>query len=57
MRNAWPIVGNLGSPTSERASISLGSRAVALGDVPDALRRLRRRAVTGKIVARVAPDA
>lgn len=30
---------------------------VALGDVPDALRRLRRRAVTGKIVARVAPDA
>lgn len=30
---------------------------VALGDIPDALRRLRRRDVTGKIVARIASDA
>lgn len=30
---------------------------VALEDIPEALRRLRRREVTGKIVARVAPDS
>ncbi|MDX0632658.1 zinc-binding dehydrogenase [Sinorhizobium medicae] len=30
---------------------------VALGDIPDALRRLRRRDVTGKIVVRIASDA
>ncbi|MDX3974722.1 zinc-binding dehydrogenase [Shinella sp.] len=30
---------------------------VTLEDIPDALQRLRARAVTGKIVARVAPDA
>lgn len=30
---------------------------VTLSDIPDALRRLKRREVTGKIVARIAPDA
>lgn len=29
---------------------------VTLGDIPDALRRLKRREVTGKIVARITPD-
>lgn len=29
---------------------------VTFGDIPDALRRLKRREVTGKIVARIAPD-